>query len=174
MFPGYVINANYSGWYLNLNPEQIMSYYYEDVGINAFYYYNNIYYPFWLSGEEFDFKSARRGEQFFYINQQLLARFYLERLSNGLGEIPNFDFESPIPVGYYPSLSYPNGLQFPIRPDNAMVRRRVDNDQSYSQLYNSSDLYDLVRDYERRIRDAIDSGYVFNVSFYLKKKLKTR
>lgn len=163
MFSGYIINANYSGWYLNLNPEQFLSYYYEDVGINAFYYYYNIYYPFWLDGEEFNLKNDRRGEQFYYINQQLLARLYLERLSNGLGEIPNIDYDSPIPVGYYPSLSYPNGLEFPFRPNDVYMRRRVDNDQSYSRLWNSSDVYEMVRDYERRIRDAIDSGFVFDV-----------
>lgn len=157
----YVINANYSRWYLNSNTEQSLSYYYEDISINAYYYYVNLYYPFWLGGDEFQLKNNRRGEQFFYLNQQLLARYYLERLSNGLGEIADIDYESQIEIGFYPSLIYPNGVTFPVRPNNVLVKRRS---QSYAEDSDSNGLYDLVRDYERRVRDAIDSGFVFNVS----------
>lgn len=120
-----------------------------------------------MDGDEFNLKNDRRGEQFYFINQQILARLYLERLSNGLGEIPNIDLNNPVQSGYYPSLTYPNGLQFPIRPDNVLLRRRSDNDQSYSQSYNSSDIYELVKDYETRIRGAIDSGIVLSVSISL-------
>lgn len=47
----YTIVSNYSGHYLNLHPEQSMSYYTEDIGLNAFYYYCNVYYPFWMDGK---------------------------------------------------------------------------------------------------------------------------
>lgn len=158
------IYANYSGYYLNLNSEQSMSYYTEDIGINAIYYYYNIYYPFWLSGEEFDMKNTRRGEQFYFMYQQLLARYYLERLSNGLGEIEDFNWELPFRTGYYPSLRYSNGLEFPSRPNYANLQEYFYNygqRWSFRSRYGYS--YTFVQDYERRIRDAIDRGYIYSV-----------
>lgn len=167
-YKGYTINSNYSGWYLNLNSEQALSYFTEDIGINAFYYYFNIYYPSWLPNDQYYKKNDRRGEQFYYVHQQLLARYYLERLSNGFGEIKNFDYDYPIETGFYPSLRYPNGLEFPERPSNVHLYRsnfygRQNN--KYSYLYTYAQIF--VKDYERRIRDAIDFGYIFDVSCQL-------
>jgi hypothetical protein len=163
-FNGYTINANYSGYYLNLNPEQSLSYFTEDVGLNSFYYYYNIYYPYWLGGQEFNYQNDRRGELFYYIYQQLLARYYLERLSNGFGEIEYFNYEVPFQTGYYPSLQYSNGLPFPTRPNYANLYEYFYN---YGQRYGNNRYaysYTRVQDYERRIRDAIDRGYVYSVS----------
>ncbi len=158
------IYANYSGYYLNLHPEQALSYFTEDVGINSFYYYYNLYYPFWMSGEEFNLKYDHRGELFYYIHQQILARYYLERLSHGYGEIDHFDWEVPFHTGYYPSLSYPNGLHFPVRPNYVHLHEYFYN---YGQKYGSNKYaysYSYVQDYERRIHDAIDSGFVLTHS----------
>ncbi|XP_044272322.1 hexamerin-like [Tribolium madens] len=159
---GYTINANYSGFYLNLHPEQSLAYFTEDVGVNSFYYYYNIYYPHWLGGEDFDYHHDRRGEQYYYVYQQILARYYLERLSNDFGEIPFFNYEVPFENGYYPSLQYPNGLPFPVRPNHAHLYEYFYN---YGQKYGNNKYaysYTFVQDYERRIRDAIDRGYVFS------------
>lgn len=157
---GYTINANYSGFYLNLNPEQSLGYFTEDIGLNSFYYYYNIYYPFWLGGQDFDYQNDRRGEFFYYIYQQILARYYLERLSNNFGEISYFNYEVPFENGYYPSLQYSNGLPFPVRPNFANLYeyfynygQKTNNQYSYS--------YTRVQDYDRRIRDAIDQGYIY-------------
>lgn len=162
------IYSNYSGWYLNLHPEQSLSYYLEDVGINSFYYYFNLYYPFWLDGEEFRLKYDNRGEQFIYIYQQILARYYLERLSNGLGEIPWFNWDVPFETGYYPSLRYPNGLSFPVRPNFANLYEYFYN---YGQTWNFKGSYGYshtnVLDYERRLSDVVESGHVWEVSFNL-------
>jgi hypothetical protein len=160
-YNGYTIRANYSGHYLNLHPEQSLSYFTEDVGINAFYYYYNIYYPHWLGGQDFDYKHDQRGEQYYYVYQQILARYYLERLSNGFGEIQTFNYEVPFETGYYPSLQYPNGLQFPTRPNYAHLYEYFYN---YGQRYGNNKYaysYTYVQDYERRIREAIDRGYVY-------------
>ncbi|EFA09144.1 hexamerin 3 precursor [Tribolium castaneum] len=157
----YTINANYSGYYLNLNPEQSLSYFTEDVGINSFYYYYNVYYPFWLGGQDFNYQNDLRGELFYYVYQQILARYYLERLSNGFGEIPYFNYEVPFENGYYPSLQYPNGLFFPQRPNFANLYEYFYN---YGQKYGTNKYaysYTFVQDYERRIREAIDQGYVY-------------
>lgn len=160
-YNGLTIDTNYTGWYLNVHPEQSMSYFTEDVGINAYYYYYNLYYPFWFGGEGFNTKYWNRGEQYYYFYQQLVARYYLERLSNDFGEIPMYDYQQPFKVGYYPSLTYHNGLAFPQRPNYAMFMKNYYN---YGQSVFNKGLtpysYTFVVDYERRIRDAIDSGYV--------------
>lgn len=162
----YTIQANYSGWYLNVNPEQSMSYFTEDVGINAYYYYYNLYRPFWLNAEEFKINSYYRGEEYYFFYQQLIARYYLERLSNGFGDVENYDYQQPIKTGYTPSMRYPNGLEFPSRPSGVSLFKNYYN---YGQSYNFNGKYGYsytyVQDYERRIRDAIDAGYVYTVSF---------
>lgn len=113
----YYIHANYSGWYHNVNPVQKdLSYFTEDVGLNAYYYYFNMDYPFWLGGEEFGLQKDRRGELFYWVHKQLLSRYYMERLSHGYGSIPVFDWEEVVKTGYVPSMRYPNGLEFPVRP----------------------------------------------------------
>lgn len=161
----YTIYANYSGHYLNLHPEQSMSYFTEDVGVNAFYYYYNLYYPFWMSGEEFKLKNDRRGEQYYYLYQQLLARYYLERLSNDFGAIEMFNYELFVPTGYYPSLRHSNGLEFPSRPNYAKLHEYFYNYGQKTWLKGKYPYsYTLVKDYERRIRDTIDSGFAFTVS----------
>lgn len=163
----HTIVSNYSGHYLNLHPEQALSYYLEDVGINAFYYYYNIYYPVWMDGEEFGLKHDKRGEHFYFVHQQLLARYYLERLSHGAGEIHYFNWDVPFETPYHPSLQYQNGLEFPSRPAFAHLQEVYHN---YGEKWSSNKYgysYTYVHDYERRIRDAIDRGFVLNVSLLI-------
>lgn len=157
----FYINANYSGSYVNFNPAQTdMAYFYEDVGLNAYYFYYNVDYPFWLGDKEFGLHNDRRGELFFYLHQQLLARYYLERLSNGHGSTPIFDWEEPIKTGYVPSVRYPNGLAFPIRP----AYSHLVHNQPFSVTGEDNVLkVQEIEDYERRIRDAIDFGFIFTV-----------
>lgn len=161
------VHANYTGWYMNVHPEQSLSYFTEDVGVNSFYYYYNLYYPYWMDGQEFNLHYDNRGELFFFIYQQILARFYLERLSNDMGEIDYFNWEVPFETGYTPSMQYPNGLEFPSRPNFAKLYEYFYN---YGQNWNFRSKYGYsythVMDYERRIRDAIDSGFVHSVSYF--------
>ncbi|KAF2901629.1 hypothetical protein ILUMI_04554 [Ignelater luminosus] len=159
---GYVIHANYSGWYLNLHPEQSMSYFTEDIGVNAYYYYYNLYRPFWMNTEEYGIKTYQRGEEFYYFYQQLVARYYLERLSNDFGEIGTYDYNAQFETGYYPSLRYPNGLAFPERSNWVyFFTNYYNHGQSYSLKGQYPYSYYKVLDYERRIRDAIDAGFVY-------------
>ncbi|XP_044272296.1 hexamerin-like [Tribolium madens] len=154
------IYANYSGFYVNVYPEQALAYFTEDVGINSFYYYYNLYYPYWMSGEEFNLKYDSRGEMFYYMYQQILARYYLERLSHGFGEIDHFDWEVPFESGYYPSMCYPNGLYFPTRHAYAHLYEYFYNYGQHYGFNKYAHSYTHIKDYERRIHDAVDSGYV--------------
>lgn len=82
----FYIQSNYTGQYVRYNDEQSISYFTEDIGLNSYYYYFHADYPFWMGGKEFNLYKDRRGEFFLFEHQQLLARYYLERLSNGLGK----------------------------------------------------------------------------------------
>uniref|UniRef100_A0A182J7X8 Uncharacterized protein n=1 Tax=Anopheles atroparvus TaxID=41427 RepID=A0A182J7X8_ANOAO len=144
-----VIPTNYTGWYVHTNVEQKVSYFTEDIGLNTYYYYFHADYPFWMGGKEYGLYKDRRGEFYLYQHQQFLARYYLERLSNDLGTIPEFSWYKPIPTGYYPNMHYYNGVSFPSR-DN------------YYEVYTPDHYQDIeeVIEYEHRIREAIDLGYI--------------
>ncbi|KAB0790879.1 lantern octopamine-binding secreted hemocyanina [Photinus pyralis] len=159
--PEFHFQANYSGWYMNVHPEQAMSYFTEDVGIAAYYYFYNLYRPCWMNIEELGVNTYKRGEQYYYFYQQLIARYYLERLSNHLGEIGSYDYEDAFETGYFPSMTYPNGVQFPQRPNWAkFFMNYYNHGQSFSTKGPYPYAYNRVMDYERRIRDAIDLGFV--------------
>ncbi|XP_017775586.1 PREDICTED: allergen Cr-PI-like [Nicrophorus vespilloides] len=151
---GYAINADYTK-----HTEEWMSYFTEDIGMNAFYYYKNIFMPFWLDHECIRFDATKRGEWFHYYHNQILARYYLERLSNGKGKIPTINYEEPTQFEYYPALAYFNGKPFPARPKNAKLN--LDVEETDSSLKHFSYCYTKVEDYERRIREAIDMGWVY-------------
>ncbi|CAH2043549.1 unnamed protein product, partial [Iphiclides podalirius] len=102
----FVYYSNYSNYWTYGDQEYKLSYFTEDIGLNSYYYYFHSYFPFWLKGDVFPVWKDRRGEVYFYFYKQLIARYYLERLSNGLGEIPDFSWTKPIKTGYKPFLSY--------------------------------------------------------------------
>ncbi|CAH1639111.1 unnamed protein product [Spodoptera littoralis] len=100
----YIIYANYSTSLSYPNKEQKLSYFTEDIGLNSYYFYFHSQMPFWWKSEKWSVLKDRLGEVFFYYYQQLLARYYLERLPHGLGEIPEFSWYSNFKSGYYPQL----------------------------------------------------------------------
>jgi hypothetical protein len=143
------IGTNYTDEFFKYSDEHKLAYFTEDIGLNMFYYYYNLDYPFWMDGDEFGLKKDRRGEYYMFQHQQLLARYYLERLSNGLGEIPEFSYFEPLKTGYYPAMSYYNGVHFPAR------------ENYYNAYYEKNyKTIEMIQDYEFRIRQAIDSGFV--------------
>ncbi|KAJ0174679.1 hypothetical protein K1T71_009787 [Dendrolimus kikuchii] len=101
----FVFYANYSSAFIFNSEEQKLAYLTEDVGFNAYYYYFHSHLPFWWSSTKYGPLKERRGEVYFYFYQQLLARYYLERLTNCLGPIPQFSWYSPIKTGFYPLMT---------------------------------------------------------------------
>jgi len=81
------------------NAESKMSYFTEDLGWNAFWYYLNLDYAFFLDGKQFGLEKDRRGEFWIYNVQQILARYYQERLANGFGEIPEYFWYKQVEFG---------------------------------------------------------------------------
>ncbi|XP_015605369.1 hexamerin [Cephus cinctus] len=88
-----------------------------------------------------------RGSRFYYIHQQLLARYHLERLSNRLGPIREADYLN-VRTPYKPNLRFSNGLEFPGRYYDIPLSPYRD------------ELIKTVWTIERRLTDAIDAGYV--------------
>ncbi|XP_062540228.1 hexamerin-1.1-like [Armigeres subalbatus] len=142
------IPSNYTGFYIHTGPEQRVGYFTEDIGLNSYYYYFHADYPFWMGGKEFGLYKDRRGEFFLFQHQQLLARYYLERLSNNLGDIPPFSWHKSITTGYYPYLHYYNGIPFPVR------------DNYYSASVDKSYVVEQIMDFEHRILETIDYGFI--------------
>lgn len=69
----YTIHAEYSNS-PELGSDANLSYFIEDIGNNAFYYYFNLYFPFWMNAKKYQL-DEKRGELFYYVHQQLLARY---------------------------------------------------------------------------------------------------
>ncbi|XP_055373619.1 larval serum protein 2-like [Condylostylus longicornis] len=114
-----VIQSSYTGERGHFNYENVLSYFTEDVGLNQFYYYYNLDYPYWTEGLiEAPLKNDHRGAFYLFLHWQLLARYYMERLSHDLGEIPVFKYNDKFDAGYYTELRYYNGVFFPNR-DNS-------------------------------------------------------
>ncbi|KYN32236.1 Arylphorin subunit alpha [Trachymyrmex septentrionalis] len=149
----YVIPANYSGWYISreYGMEHKMNYFTEDIGWNAFYFYLRQEYPFWLKGKEFGLEE-NRGINYLYGHKLLLSRYYLEMLSNDIGKIEDFDWHSKFYVGYYPTMTYSNGLPMPQRPY-----------WSKFPYYKYKYIKD-IEDMESRISAAIDSGFIIDTT----------
>ncbi|XP_034230660.1 allergen Cr-PI-like [Thrips palmi] len=146
----YVKMTNWTGGYEISQPEQLVGYFTEDAGLNAYYAYAHLYMPFWMNCEKYGITSCQmRGEAFYYFHQQLLAHYNLHRMANYLPEMNDFDWQTPVEYGYHPDLMYHNGAYFPSRPDNQPLA----SIKSYT--------IDDLKAIEYRIKEAIDSGFVY-------------
>lgn len=143
-----VINSNYTGWPVRSNAEQALAYFTEDIGLNSWYYYFHADYPFWVDSNDSLYRESRRGETYLYTHAQLLALYYMERLSNNLGSIPQFSWRVPFRTGYNPALAYYGGASFPVR-------------NNYYSTYNEQTYYPIekLESLETRVRFAIDHRF---------------
>lgn len=101
----------------------------------------------------------RRGELFYFMHSQIIARYNNERFCNRLGRVqPLNNLREPIPEGYFPKIIRSvNNRAYPSRVDNSTLKdlNRVEDDT-----------YVEVADLERwrdRIHQAIDQGHVVEV-----------
>ncbi|KAG5332240.1 HEXA protein, partial [Acromyrmex heyeri] len=150
----YYIPSNYTSWHTfgNEMPEQQkLSYFLEDVGLNTFYFAMNHNFPIWMNSTQCNMPQHIRGESYIFNHKQILNRYYLERLSNDMGEITYIDLNKPIVPGYYPTMQYHNGLSFPQRHVGSQVPLHA---HKYLQA---------IQDVHTRISDAIDKGYVVDM-----------
>lgn len=111
----YTINNSFKGVFRYNSDDLKLAYYTQDVGLNLYNYLYFAEYPPYLTQPEYGLSTKVRGELFFYMNQQLLARYQLERLSNNIKRLEVDDLTMP---AYNPNMRYHNGMPFPSRPEN--------------------------------------------------------
>ncbi|KAG8238621.1 hypothetical protein J437_LFUL018539 [Ladona fulva] len=140
----------------DLEEEHRVAYFREDLGINLHHWHWHLVYPF--SANRTIVEKDRRGELFYYMHQQIVARYNFERLCNRLGRVKRLlNFRDPIEEGYFPKL------------DTLVASRNWASRHSGAKLSDISrevdqlrfDLQDLDR-WRDRIIEAIHLGRVIN------------
>ncbi|XP_012258794.2 hexamerin-like isoform X2 [Athalia rosae] len=136
--------------------EESLAYFTQDIGLANYYAYFSI--AGWLTPKcqkttddvgtygDTDCKYGR-GQHYYYVHQQLLARYYLERLSNNLPPVKDLDYTFEY-TPFKSHLTFPNGLEFAGRI------------QGVNFAESNEELRRTVLTLERRLIDAIDSGYI--------------
>ncbi|XP_037809670.1 phenoloxidase 2-like [Lucilia sericata] len=132
--------------------EQRLGYFREDIGVNSHHWHWHLVYP--GNGPIDIVKKDRRGELFYYMHHQILARYNVERFCNGLKKVKILNnVREPITEGYFPKImSSLNNRTYPSRNTNTKLQ---DIDREDSKL----EIADLER-WTDRIVTAIDQGFV--------------
>ncbi|KAF5284943.1 hypothetical protein FQA39_LY16898 [Lamprigera yunnana] len=138
----------------NLEEEHRLAYFREDIGINLHHWHWHLVYPFNAAREIVN--KNRRGELFFYMHQQIIARYNLERLCNYLKRVTRFiDWRKPIPEAYFPKLdSLIASRSYPPRAVDQTIK---DLNREQDQVKMDVTRMEQWRD---RIFEAIHSGVV--------------
>lgn len=106
----------------DINPEQKLSYFREDLGINLMYYNWYVLHP----SEAIDKTIVdidRRGELYCYLHQQIIAHYNAERVSNSMLDVVALNnFNKPIPEGYFSKLNtYAESHSWAARAKNSIL-----------------------------------------------------
>lgn len=141
----------------DLDEEHRIAYFREDIGVNLHHWHWHIVYPF--DGAREIVNKNRRGELFYYMHQQILARYNFERLCNNMKRTTRWNnWREPIPEAYFPKLdSLVASRSWPSRSANQIPQ---DVNREADQIRLTIDDMERWRD---RIYDAIHSGSVINV-----------
>uniref|UniRef100_A0A1B0EZN6 Putative prophenoloxidase 2 n=1 Tax=Lutzomyia longipalpis TaxID=7200 RepID=A0A1B0EZN6_LUTLO len=137
-------------------PEQRCAYFREDIGLSFYYLIYNFAFPF--SGTDEIVKKYRRGEIFYHVHQQILARYNFERLCNGMHRTARLsNFDKPIEEAYFPKLNRAVGSQnYPARFQNTPLD---DLSREKDKLVVDRSALSRWRD---RILEACDRGFLIN------------
>lgn len=95
-----MVYANYTGYPVAHHPEELVSYFREDVGLSAFY--SNYYYryPSFLTHANYTEipEDKHRGYRVYSLVKHLLTRYNMERLSNRLPFVEPVEYFNTIDV----------------------------------------------------------------------------
>ncbi|XP_078040688.1 phenoloxidase 1-like [Augochlora pura] len=138
----------------DLDEEHRVAYWREDIGINLHHWHWHLVYP--IEGNIKIVNKDRRGELFYYMHQQIQARYNCERLCNRLSRVKRFiNWREPIPEAYFPKLdSIVSTRTWPARHRGVVLK---DVNRPVDQL--NVDIQDLER-WRDRIYEAIHTGTV--------------
>ncbi|XP_071448025.1 phenoloxidase 2-like, partial [Hetaerina americana] len=121
----------------DLDIEHRLAYFREDLSLNLHHWHWHLVYPFDCPKEIFN--KDRRGELFYYMHHQLIARYNIERLCNNLARVKRyFNFDEPIEEGYFPKMDKPFASR------------------SWAARHAGSRLSDIRREEERNVFDIDD------------------
>lgn len=134
--------------------EQRLAYFREDIGVNMHHWHWHLVYP--GSGRREIVAKDRRGELFYYMHGQIIARYNAERFCNRLGRVKALNnLRERIPEGYFPKIIRSvNNRAYPSRVSNSALQdlTRIE-DETYIEIAE-------VERWRDRIHNAIDQGYV--------------
>lgn len=118
------------------------------------------------SGPDEIVRKDRRGELFYYMHNQILARYNADRFANKLPKVKVFsNLREQIYEAYFPKLiRSSNQRGYPARQTGSLM-----NDLNRQE--GVIEVNDLER-WRNRVIDAIDSGFVLDVSSLIDKILK--
>ncbi|CAO1401424.1 unnamed protein product [Diamesa serratosioi] len=137
--------------------EQRLAYFREDIGVNLHHWHWHLVYP--GSGPIAVVNKDRRGELFYYMHSQLLARYNIERFSSGLPKLKILNLAEPIDEAYFPKIiRSSNSRAYP--PRGAGIRLK---DVNREETVNPVTVAELIR-YIERIHEAIDSGFYRDIN----------
>ncbi|XP_063613208.1 phenoloxidase 3-like [Penaeus indicus] len=138
----------------HLKPEHRLAYWREDYGINAHHWHWHLVYPI-----DMDVDRDRKGELFYYMHQQMIARYDMERLSLGLPRVQKLEnWRAPIADGFFSKLTTNNsGRAWGTRQDDTIMQDFQRNDFGLA----FTDVTDLEI-WRSRILDAIHQGFMIN------------
>ncbi|KAI8045631.1 phenoloxidase 3-like [Drosophila gunungcola] len=144
----------------DLEPEHRLWYFREDMGVNLHHWHWHLIYPIEITpgADRSIVDKDRRGELFYYMHQQVIARYNAERFSNHLGRVKPFNnLTDTIAEGYFPKMdSLVASRAFPPRFDNT---RLSDVNRPVDQLRVGINDMNL---WSSRILEAIHQGFVIN------------
>ncbi|KAL3272975.1 hypothetical protein HHI36_014432 [Cryptolaemus montrouzieri] len=138
----------------DLEEEHRVAYFREDLGINLHHWHWHLVYPF--EGAREVVEKNRRGELFYYMHQQVIARYNAERLCNHLRRVERLiNLREPIKEAYFPKLdSLVSSRSYPSRVANQVITN-INRELDQIQV----DIDDMER-WRDRIYSAIQQGYV--------------
>nr|CAC04148.1 phenoloxidase III [Pimpla hypochondriaca] len=136
--------------------EHCLAYFREDIGVNLHHWHWHLVYPY--EGSRDLVNKDRRGELFYYMHHQILARYNVERLSNGLNFVERFgNVREPIIEGYFSKLdSQLASRSWPSRPARMLL---TDVDRKDSNVTFKIEDLEL---WAERLYEAIRAGHVKN------------
>ncbi|XP_015594791.1 arylphorin subunit alpha [Cephus cinctus] len=150
----YLVFANYTpmcSMDTYLESDHKLNYFMEDIGLNSYYYHMRAMFPLFVSDKNLNYTRDVRGEIYLYGHKLLMSRYYMERLSNDLEDVEDFDWTMPFVPGFYKEMVHPNGVMFPQRESYQTL-------PSYKYKYMKE-----AREVESRIMELIDFGYVYGL-----------
>lgn len=120
----YVLDANYTT-NIDAGDESKLAYFHEDIGLNSYYFLKRLQYASWFLYNKVE--DSNYGEYMYHFLKQLVARYNLERYSNGLQYLENADWKTWKVLPYDSMLIFSNGEEFSYRGSDFESNSPINN-----------------------------------------------